>query len=66
MREEELIERLKELKEEGAILGEDEVKILLNLIENSVSKDSIRKKIDILEEIGEYSVAHYMKELLEE
>lgn len=43
MSEEELIERLKELKEEGAILGEDEVKILLNLIENSVSKDKIRK-----------------------
>lgn len=33
MSEEEIIKRLKELKEEGAILGEDEVKTILNLIE---------------------------------
>jgi DNA-binding Lrp family transcriptional regulator len=45
MSEEELIERLKELKEEGAILGEDEVKILLNLIEKQYRK---------IEKVGDY------------
>jgi hypothetical protein len=44
MSEEEIIKRLKELKEEGAILGEDEVKTLLNLIEK---KDKI---IDLMAE----------------
>ena len=33
MSEQELIKRLKELKEEGAILGKDEVKTILNLVE---------------------------------
>lgn len=45
---------------------DDWCQILLNLIENSVSKDKIRKEIDILEEIGEGSAAHFMRGLLEE
>lgn len=44
MSEEELMERLEDLKEEGAILGEDEIKTLLNLIEKQ------QKQIKLLEE----------------